>query len=178
MKALLLAVVSMLGLSVALAGEPDGRLTLPDFDAMAARASDSVSIRLDAALLSLAARFLDGGDPQEAAVRDLVSEVKGIYVKSYTFDTDFAYPAGGLDAVRRQLSEPAWQRIVEVHSGKERSSVDIFICQFQSKTRGLAIIATEPRQFTIVNIVGAIDLDKLHKLEGRFGIPRITPAAH
>ncbi len=43
-------------------------------------------------------------------------------------------------------------------------------------TRGLAIIATEPRQFTVVNIVGSIDLDKLHKLEGRFGIPKLTPA--
>jgi hypothetical protein len=27
-----------------------------------------------------------------------------------------------------------------------------------------------------VNIVGAIDLAKLHQLEGHFGIPRVTPA--
>ena len=38
---------------------------------------------------------------------------------------------------------------------------------------GLALIASEPRQFTIVNIVGAIDLDKLHKLEGQFGVPKL-----
>ena len=38
---------------------------------------------------------------------------------------------------------------------------------------GLAIIASEPRQFTIVNIVGAIDLDKLHRLEGQFGVPKL-----
>jgi len=35
------------------------------------------------------------------------------------------------------------------------------------------LIASEPRQFTIVNIVGAIDLDKLHKLEGQFGVPKL-----
>jgi hypothetical protein len=35
----------------------------------------------------------------------------------------------------------------------------------------MALIATEPRELTIVNIVGAIDLDKLHKLEGHFGVP-------
>jgi hypothetical protein len=38
---------------------------------------------------------------------------------------------------------------------------------------GLAVIATEPRQLTIVNIVGAIDLDKLHRLEGRLGVPKL-----
>jgi hypothetical protein len=37
---------------------------------------------------------------------------------------------------------------------------------------GLALIASEPRQFTLVNIVGAIDLDKLHRLEGQFGVPK------
>jgi hypothetical protein len=39
------------------------------------------------------------------------------------------------------------------------------------KARGLAIIASEPREFTIVNIVGAIDLEDLHDLEGKFGVP-------
>jgi Domain of unknown function (DUF4252) len=174
-KALLLATLSLLAASPALGAEPDGRLALPDFKALTATASDSVSITLDAQLLSLAARFLDGSDPQDAAVRDLLGAVKGIYVKSYTFDRDFAYPQSGIDAVRQQLTNPAWQRIVEVHGGKERSSVDIFVCQVQGGTRGIAIISTEPRQLTIVNIVGAIDLDKLHKLEGRFGIPRVAP---
>jgi hypothetical protein len=38
---------------------------------------------------------------------------------------------------------------------------------------GLAIIAAEPREFTIVNIVGSIDLEDLHKLEGKFGVPNL-----
>jgi hypothetical protein len=38
---------------------------------------------------------------------------------------------------------------------------------------GLALIASEPREFTIVNIVGSIDLAKLHKLEGQFGVPKL-----
>ncbi|HEU5134552.1 MAG TPA: hypothetical protein VFU13_05350, partial [Steroidobacteraceae bacterium] len=39
------------------------------------------------------------------------------------------------------------------------------------KAQGLAIIASEPREFTIVNIVGNIDLEQLHDLEGNFGVP-------
>jgi len=165
----------MLLQSVALAAEPDGKLTLPDFSALTARATDSVSITLDPALIAMAARFLDSSDPQDAAVRDMIGDLKGIYVSSYTFAKDFAYPAASIEAVRQQLSAPGWQRMVEVHSGKQGSSVDIFVCQVHGTTRGLAIIAAEPREFTIVNIVGAIDLAKLHKLEGHFGIPRLAP---
>ena len=36
---------------------------------------------------------------------------------------------------------------------------------------GLAVIATDDREFTVVNIVGPVDLDKLAKLEGQFGVP-------
>ncbi len=176
MKAFALAILSGFSLSVAVGAEPDGKLSLPDFAALTSQASDSISITLDAPLLSLAARFLDNDDPQDAAVRDIIGDLHGIYVKSYTFDRDFVYPPGSIDAVRRQLLTPAWQQIVGVHSARERSTVDIFVCQVQSKTRGLAIIATEPRQFTIVNIVGSIDLNKLHRLEGHFGIPKLTPA--
>jgi hypothetical protein len=37
----------------------------------------------------------------------------------------------------------------------------------------MALVASEPRQFTIVNIVGSIDLKKLHQLEGRLGVPNL-----
>ena len=48
-------------------------------------------------------------------------------------------------------------------------------CAWKSgKILGLAVIASEPREFTIVNIVGSIDIDKLAKLEGQFGIPRVS----
>jgi hypothetical protein len=162
----------LFGTAAARAAEPDGKLALPDLSALSRHASDSVDITLDAGLLSLAAGFL-GDDPQDAAVRQVIAGVKGIYVRSYTFDKDFAYPATSIEAVRSQLFGPAWQRVVQVHSSKERSSVDIFICQVSGKARGVAIVATEPRELTIVNIVGAIDLEKLHRLEGHFGIPKL-----
>jgi hypothetical protein len=37
----------------------------------------------------------------------------------------------------------------------------------------MSIIASEPREFTIVNIVGSIDLEQLHDLEGKFSIPNL-----
>jgi hypothetical protein len=158
------------GLSWAASGP---KLTIPSFAGLAQKASESVTITLDPAMLGMAARFLDSNDPQDAATKEVLKGLQGIYVRSYTFDRDSAYSQADIDAVRSQLSAPGWNRLVETRSRKSHADVDIYIMLDHDQAVGLAIIASEPRQFTIVNIVGAIDLDKLHKLEGQFGVPKL-----
>jgi len=152
---------------------PNPRLVLPDFAALAQKATQAVTITLDPGLLSLAARFLDTNDPQDAATREIIKGLQGIYVRSYTFDRDSAYRQEDIDAVRKQLAAPGWNRLVETHSKRTQANVDIYIMLDNNQAIGLAVIASEARQFTIVNIVGAIDLEKLHKLEGQFGVPKL-----
>ena len=168
----LLAALAALTASVALAAPP-ALLNLPDFDALAAKATESVNISLDTSLLRLAASFLDSSNPDDAATKELIAGLKGIYVRSFTFDQDFAYPAAQVDQVRRQLAAPGWQRLVQTNNTKDRTRVDIYVSVDRGVANGLAIITSEPREFTIVNIVGSIDLAKLHRLEGSFGIPRL-----
>jgi hypothetical protein len=168
----LAAVAASVAASVALAAPP-AMLQLPDFDALAARATESVTISLDPALLGLAAGFLDSSNPDDAATKELISGLKGIYVRSYTFGEDFAYPAAQVDLVRKQLAAPGWQRLVQVNSSKEHTHVEIYVSLDRGVAGGLAIIASEPREFTIVNIVGSIDLAKLRRLGGKLGIPKL-----
>jgi hypothetical protein len=150
-----------------------GQLRLPEFAALTDRASESVAVTLDPQLLSLACRFLNSEDPEQAAARRLCDSLTGIYVRSYSFDTDYAYPKADIDAVRRQLSAPGWSRLVEARSKKENTDVDVYVLIDGGKARSLAIIASEPREFAIVNVVGNIDLEQLHALEGKFSIPRL-----
>ncbi len=124
-------------------------------------------------MLGLAARFLDSGDPQEAATKEVLKGLQAIYVRSYTFDKDSAYQQSDIDGIRSQLAAPGWNRLVQTRSRKTHADVDIYLMVDHNQAIGLALIASEPRQFTIVNIVGAIDLDKLHKLEGQFGVPKL-----
>jgi len=168
----LLVPVPALAASAALAA-PAAPLNLPDFDALAGKASESVNISLDTSLLGLAAGFLDPSNPDDAATKELIAGLKGIYVRSYTFDGDFAYPSAQVDQVRKQLAAPGWQRLVQTNSSRDRTRVDIYVSVDRGVANGLAIIASEPRQFTIVNIVGSIDLARLHRLEGKFGVPKL-----
>jgi hypothetical protein len=154
---------------------PEGMLQLPSFEALARKATQTVNVTLDSNLLGVAAGFLDSSQPEDAAVRDVIAGLKGIYVRSYTFDKDFPYPRAEVDSIRKQLSAPGWQQLVSVHGGQPPADVDIYLSVDHAKANGLAIIATQPRQFTVVNIVGSIDLQKLHHLEGKFGVPKLPP---
>jgi hypothetical protein len=152
---------------------PKGQLSLPEFAQLAGKASESVSVTLDAQLLGVACRFLDSEDPEQAAAQKFCTSLTGIYVRKYSFDNDYAYPKSDIDGVRKQLAAPGWSRLVEARSRKDQTDVDVYVLIDGGKARSLAIIASEPREFAIVNIVGSIDLEQLHALEGNFGVPEL-----
>ncbi len=150
-----------------------GQLRIPEFSGLVEKANESVTVSLDSRLLGLGCRFLDASDPEQADAKKVCTGLTGIFVRSFTFDEDFAYPKGDVESVRKQLSAPGWSRIVEARSRKDQTDVDVFVLIEGDRAQGLAIIASEPRQFTIVNIVGSIDLAQLHSLEGKFGVPEL-----
>lgn len=156
------------------AAAQSAKLMLPDFSALSKKASHSVDISIDPSLLGLASGFL-GADssPNGAAVKDLISGLQGIYVRSFQFDEDGAYSKADVDAVRAQLKAPAWVPLVSTHDRKQQSDVDIFVNRRGQHTDGMAIITSQPRELTIVNIVGSMDLAKLGQLQGQLGVPKI-----
>ena len=151
---------------------PGPRMPLVGLEKLAAAASETVDVSLDATLLGLAARFMGDDDPEEAKAKAMMSGLKGIYVRSYEFGADGAFGPDDVERIRRELSAPGWSRMVGVRSKKDNADVDVYLWLDGSKIGGLGILATEPRRFTVVNIVGAIDLDQLRRLEG-LGLPKL-----
>ena len=43
-----------------------------------------------------------------------------------------------------------------------------------SLIKGIAVVAAQPRELTVVNVVGPIDVDRLSRLQGQFGIPDLN----
>lgn len=143
----------------------------PELDRLADKASEAVEVTLDAQLLQLAARFLSNRDPDEAKVKRLASGLKGIYVRAFEFDQPGAYTKADLQSLRNQLKGPGWQPMVVVRSLKDGDNAEVYVRMENDKPAGLLIIAAEPRELTIVNIVGQIDPEQLADLGGHFGIP-------
>jgi Domain of unknown function (DUF4252) len=143
-----------------------------NFEKLAERAKESVDVNLDASMLQLASGFLSKEDHDEAQVKKLVSKLKGVYVRSFEFDKEGQYSLTDVDALRAQLKGPEWSRIVYVRSTKGENS-DIFVKKVGDAIAGLVVIATEPRELTIVHIDGPINPEELSELGGHMGIPRL-----
>ena len=167
-----------LGLALILPGAAlaDPELKIPDFGHLRHKAVDSVDMTIDGFLLRIARKFAkaDAGDPDAVAAADFLEDIKSVRVRNFTFNEDGAYSKADVESVRKQLSGPDWSPLVQVHKRDPQEDVDVYICMQGDKVSGLAVIASEPREFTIVNIVGSIDIDKIGRLEGQFGIPQLS----
>jgi Domain of unknown function (DUF4252) len=149
-------------------------LKLPaSLDRLAEKASEVVDVTLDANLLQLAGRFLSDKDADDAKVKKVIAGLKGIYVRSFEFEKAGEYQDSDVEPLRAQLHTPAWSRIVGVRSRKSGENSEVYVKTENGKIGGLAILATEPKELTIVSIEGSIDPDQLSELGGHFGIPKV-----
>jgi uncharacterized protein DUF4252 len=150
----------------ATAADRTGQLDLPSFSHLQSKATEVVDITLGTWPLALASKFMEADDAESVEVKKLISGIKSIVVRSYEFDTDFAYSKDDVDAVRAQLAEPVWSHLVQVRKrGKADQDVDVYVALDADTAKGFAIVASEPRKFTILNIVGSIGLDQIAKLQ-------------
>ncbi len=150
----------------------NARLKIDHLEKLAAKASEVADVSLDGPLLELASKFLDKEESEEG-VKDLVKGLKGVYVKTFEFSQEGAYSEGDLDIIREQLRSPGWARLVNVRSKEDKETVEIYALTEGDQMTGLAVVAAEPKELTVVNIVGPISLDKLGKLGGHMGIPQV-----
>jgi hypothetical protein len=146
------------------------RISTAQLDSLASKASETVDLNLDEGLMQLAAKAFSGNDPDEMKIKDLVNHLKGIYVKSFEFETEGQYSDTDLESIRSQLRNSAWKKIFSASSKKD-GSVEIYLMQIGADITGLALLASDPKEITVVNIVGPVDLQKLSELEGHFGVP-------
>jgi hypothetical protein len=145
-----------------------------DFEDLEKKASEEVvKINLSRSLIRLALPFLSDKDPDTAKIRKVVSNLQGIYVRSYTFDHEGAYSLSDLEPIRKTITGSGWSCLVSVHNKKSGENTDVCLRQDNDKILGLAILSAEPKKLTIVNILGAISQEEFEMLQGHLGIPEI-----
>jgi Domain of unknown function (DUF4252) len=145
-------------------------LKLPAFTQLRSHATESVDISLDSLPLKLAGWLADhaGNDPDGANAAALFKGLHALNVRHYEFASDYAYPQADIDAVRSQLAGAGWSRLVRVHNPSKSEDVEIYLAIDKDRITGLAIVASEPREFTIVNAVGSLDLAQVEKLRRHY----------
>jgi hypothetical protein len=171
-RVIVLCLLLSFGAAIARAqGDQGAKIQIDHLNKLAERAEQVVEVTLDERLLQMASKFLSSSNPTEAKVKEIVSGLKGVYVRVFEFAKSGEYTTSDLESIRSQLRQPGWQKIVGVYSRGD--NVDVHLRVQNDLVVGMVIIAAERTELTFVNIVGPIDLEKVRQLEGQLGIPKL-----
>jgi len=154
------------------------KLDLSSLDKLSGRAKESSTVNLDGDKLQTALGFLTqasankkaGKDKEMGLASSLVSGLKGVYVRTFEFDKPGSFTQTDLESLRRQLRGPGWSKVIEVKERDESSEIYFFK---SGEGAGMAVIAAEKSELSVVNLVGPVDLSALGKIGDIMNLPSI-----
>jgi hypothetical protein len=137
---------------------------------LAARASNVTEVTLGKGMLAFAAKFMDGKDKDDQATKRLIEGLEGIYVREYEFDKEGEFSMEEIDKLRQFFETSEWSPIVRERERKSGESTDVMVKLVNGESHGMFILTVEPKELTIVLILGPIKLDELSDLKGLSGL--------
>jgi len=141
---------------------------------LAARASNVTEVTLGKNMLAFAAKIMNGKDDDDAEARRLIEGLEGIYVREYEFDKEGQFSADEVDQLRKYFETSEWTPIVKERERKNSSSTDVMVKLVNGESQGMFILEAEPKELTIVLILGPIKMDELSKLRGLSGVDALS----
>jgi hypothetical protein len=170
--ALLLSAATVAGMAQATTAPAQEGLPLPPAveKELAAKASDVTEVTLGKNMLEFAAKFMKDKDADEAQAHKLIQGLKGIYVREYEFDKEGEYSLDQLQQLRAYFETSEWSPIVRERERKTGETTDVLVKTVNGETQGMFILSAEPKELTIVLILGPIRMEDLGELRGLGGL--------
>jgi hypothetical protein len=159
-----------LGLGTALAQTTQLPAPSPIEKELASRASDVTEVTLGKNMLDFAAKIMNGKNDDDAEARKLIEGLEGIYVREYDFDKEGQFSPDEVDQLRKYFETSDWTPMVKERERKKGESTDVMMKLVNGESHGLFILDVEPKELTIVLILGPIHPEDLGKLKGMTGL--------
>ena len=137
---------------------------------LAARASNVTEVTLGKNMLAFAAKIMNGKNDDDAEARHLIEGLDGIYVREYEFDKEGQFSPDEVEQLRKYFETSDWSPIVKARQRKTGESTDVMVKLVNGESHGMFILDVEPRELSIVLILGPIHMDDLSKLKGIGGL--------
>jgi hypothetical protein len=137
---------------------------------LAARAANVTEVTLGKNMLGFAAKFMNGKDEDEAATRHLIEGLEGIYVRNYEFDKEGQYSMEEIEKLRSYFETSEWTPVVHSHERKSGETADVLLKIVNGETHGMFILSVEPKELSIVLILGPVRMEDLAHLKGIGGL--------
>lgn len=142
----------------------NAKINLDFLNKLASRASKSANVNLDQSMLQAAAasQAVKGNAKEE----EMLQHLKGVYVRSFTFDKPGGYSHADVEEVLKQLRSGGWTNMVSTE--KKGKTTAVYVMTEGGETIGMVVVAAKPEKFTVVNLVGPVDFGQLSGLDGVF----------
>jgi hypothetical protein len=144
---------------------------------LAERAAHVTEVTLDKNMLAFAGKFMDkdkDDDKGDKAAKEMIQNLKGVYVRDYEFDKEGAYTADELEGLRKYIAGSDWSPMVHERTKGTKEGTDVYLKIVNGQVQGLFVLDAEPKELSLVLILGQIDMDKIASLGGNFGIPKVA----
>jgi Domain of unknown function (DUF4252) len=170
--ALLLSAASVMGTAQAAPAQAPEGLPLPPAveKELAAKATDVTEVTLGKNMLEFASKFMKGKDPEDEQARKLIQGLKGVYVREYEFEKEGEYSLDQLQQLRAYFETSEWSPVVRERERKRGEVTDVLMKVVNGETQGMFILSAEPKELTIVLILGPIRMEDLGELGGIGGL--------
>jgi Domain of unknown function (DUF4252) len=171
------AVLAGLGVRAATAQTAQLPAPSPIEKELAARASNVTEVTLGKNMLDFAAKIMNGKDDDDVETRKLIEGLEGIYVREYDFDKEGEFSADEVEQLRKYFETSEWSSIVKERARKTGESTDVMVKLVNGESHGMFILDVEPKELTIVLILGPIHMEDLGKLKGLSGLGALGDVA-
>ena len=170
---------SLLAFGVAMAGAVAARAQdelpapSPIEKTLADRAAHVTEVTLDKNMLAFAGKFMNKDkDDDDKEAKEMIQGLRGVYVRDYEFDKDNEYTAEELEGLRKYITSSDWSPMVHERTKGAKEGTDVYLKLVNGQVQGLYVLDAEPRELSLVLILGPVDMDKIGSLGGNFGIPK------
>jgi hypothetical protein len=171
--------IMVLALALPVSAAAQGSHLKLDLGNLASRAKESVNITIDKTTVDWAMQALKskGGDTEK--MRELMKDLEGITVQVLGFEKNEKAPAveeliEAARGVMQELDGPQWKTFINVTEKHAQRTELVRVSLWNDaagKIGGLALLAIEPGEIVLINVVGNVKLDQLDALGKAFGHP-------
>ena len=166
---------ALFALCVPLAAQEGAQLRM-DLDHLEERADEVVTINLDGESLERGRKLLLLKKGVTEPVKSLLGKLKGIYLRRFWFKGKKEYSKEDVSPIHEQVAGPNWVPLIEVKDRSKEQSVGVYSYVENEEVTGFTVVSEDKQEFTVVNIVGPVDLGTLSDLGEGMGIPAMKLA--
>ena len=142
---------------------------------LADRAQHVTEVTLDKNMLAFASKFMDSDedkDKDNQQVKQMIQNLRGVYVREYEFDKEHMYTSEELEGLRKYFQTASWSPMVHERTKGVAEGTDVYVKLVDGQMQGLFVLDAEAKELSLVLILGPIDLHSISKLGGNFGLPK------